>query len=51
MKTAASGYPLYPLMAAPLMLFWRPHGLHRALAKHPNGGTWQEYQDRMRAEA
>jgi len=27
------------------------HHVHRVLAKHPNGGTWHDYQDWMRAEA
>ena len=26
------------------------HHVHRVLAKHPDGGTWLEHQDRMRAE-
>ena len=27
------------------------HLVHRVLAKHPDGGTWHEHQDWMRAEA
>ena len=27
------------------------HHVHRMLAEHPEGGTWREYQDRMRAES
>ena len=27
------------------------HLVHRVLAKHPEGGTWQEHQDWMRTEA
>ena len=63
-----SGYLLYLLVAALLVLFWRHlrgesfdgllaraasehHHVHRVLAKHPEGGTWQEHQDRMRAQA
>ncbi len=66
--TVASGYLLYLVVAALLVLFWRHvrgmsfdgllaqaatehHHVHRVLAEHPDGGTWQEYQDRMRAEA
>ncbi len=64
----SSGYLLYLLVAALLVLFWRHvrgpsfdallaraakqhHHVHRMLAKHPEGGTWREYQDRMRAES
>ncbi len=63
-----SGFLLYLVVAALLVLFWRHvrglsfdalltraekqhHHVHRVLAKHPEGGTWQEHQDRMRTEA
>ncbi len=68
MTTVTSGYLLYLVVAALLVLFWRHvrgmsfdgllaraetahHHVHRVLAKYPDGGTWQEYQDWMRAEA
>ena len=63
-----SGYLLYLVVAALVVLFWRQvrglsfdglragaakqqHHVHRAPAKHPEGGTWREHQDWMRAEA
>lgn len=27
------------------------HHVHRVLARHPHGGTWQDYREWMRAEA
>ncbi len=27
------------------------HHVHRVLARHPDGGAWQEYQDWLREEA
>lgn len=68
MNIVASGYLLYLLVAALMVLFWRHvrglsfdallsraaeahHHVHRVLAKHPQGGTWREHLDWMRAEA
>ena len=27
------------------------HHVHRVLAKHPEGGTWREYRDWLKAES
>jgi len=68
MTAVASGYLLYLVVAALLVLFWRHlrglsfdallargakqhHHVHRVLANRPEGGTWREYQDWMRAES
>jgi ABC-type Mn2+/Zn2+ transport system permease subunit len=67
MTAVTSGYLLYLVVAALLVLFWRHlrglsfdallarateehHHVHRVLAKHPHGGTWQAYRDWMQAE-
>jgi hypothetical protein len=68
MTTVTSGYLLYLVVAALLVLFRRHvrgmsfdgllaraanehRQVHRVLAKYPDGGTWQEHRDWMRAEA
>ncbi len=47
-----SGFLLYVVAAALLALFRHQarghHHVHQVLAKHPQGGAWQEHEDWLR---